>query len=345
MPCEMSGSMVSLTRRAVQLATCLAAVLVVPPHRVMPQSPSPDARSRYALLVGISDYPGTEQDLGGGPLNDVQLMRTALIDFFDFPPGNILVLTDAEATRTSIISSFVSHLGKADSGGVALFFYSGHGSQVANVGADDEGDGLDEIIVVRDSAADRFGYLIDEELGMLARLIRANRMLFILDNCYSGTGTRGAGKQPNLSALGVDLREKDQLVPDLRPSRRSVDPKRIPSHVLATMLLNAPGPLESVDPSATPPDSPILLSASAENELSYNTPVPLDDGRVVKVGLFTLALYGALARGRGAEVSFDDLIAEMRLFTRRVAAILQTSPQTPQAEGARSSLRMSEFLK
>src|SRR5690606_4892061 len=84
--------------------------------------------TRMALLVGISDYPGEDEALGGAPINDGTLMRHLLINRLGFDSSNILVLTDQRATRANIIDGFRRHLSKAGQSGSAVFFFSGHGS-------------------------------------------------------------------------------------------------------------------------------------------------------------------------------------------------------------------------
>jgi hypothetical protein len=58
-----------------------------------------DPNGKYALLVAADDYPGEDNDLGGGPTNDTQLMRQLLIAKYGFKPENIVMLKDVEANR------------------------------------------------------------------------------------------------------------------------------------------------------------------------------------------------------------------------------------------------------
>lgn len=79
---------------------------------------------------------GRHQRLSGparplsGCVNDVERMRTLLTTRIeDEGKLQLVALTDAEATREAVIGAFRSHLGQAESDDVALFYYSGHGSQ------------------------------------------------------------------------------------------------------------------------------------------------------------------------------------------------------------------------
>ena len=87
-------------------------------------------RNIYALLVGIDDYPGSVPKLEGC-VNDINAIAEYLnerIDRHNYEP-NIVRLANEEATRQAVINNFEQHLGKAGSNDVALFYYSGHGSQ------------------------------------------------------------------------------------------------------------------------------------------------------------------------------------------------------------------------
>src|SRR5690606_21033731 len=107
-----------------------------------------DPSDRYALLVGVADYPGQENDLPA-VAGDVRRMRDLLVNHFGFSEANIVVLEDDRATRENIVAAFTQHLAKAGGGGTALFYYSGHGTQlpenIALTGVlDPEQDGVDE---------------------------------------------------------------------------------------------------------------------------------------------------------------------------------------------------------
>jgi hypothetical protein len=106
------------------------------------------------------------------------------------------VLTDAEATRPAIIEGFREHLRKAMAQDVALFYYSGHGSQAPSPPEfwHLEPDRLDETLVCHDSRKPGAWDLADKELAHLIAEVAANHahVVVILDSCHSGSGTRNA---------------------------------------------------------------------------------------------------------------------------------------------------------
>lgn len=84
---------------------------------------------KLALLVGINNYPHQEQL--HGCLTDVELQRELLIHRFGFNPQDIIVLSDRQATRENIETTFIEHLSKqAQANDVVVFHFSGYGGQV-----------------------------------------------------------------------------------------------------------------------------------------------------------------------------------------------------------------------
>src|SRR4029079_17435005 len=116
-----------------------------------------------AVLVGIDDYSASRLPpaAGGGQrsvpnlegaVNDVRAVREMLVALYGFAPQDVVVLTDQAATRAAILGAVDEHLLQPSrAGDVVLFYYSGHGSQVAN-SLSDEPDHLDESIVPADWA-------------------------------------------------------------------------------------------------------------------------------------------------------------------------------------------------
>ncbi len=169
-----------------------------PPFAVTDRS----APRRLALLVGIDDYsvppgsPVTLAPLRGvrnltGAVRDVQSMARLLVETQSFVPEDVRVLSDRQATREAILNAIETDLiRRARPGDIALFYYSGHGSQVLN-SASSELDKLDESIVpadVRLGARD----ITDKELRerFLRILDRGALLTVVLDDCHSGSGAR-----------------------------------------------------------------------------------------------------------------------------------------------------------
>jgi len=162
---------------------------------------------KYAVVVGIDDYPGTSHDLRG-PTDDAMLIRDALVNRYGFPDGNIVFLRDGEATRLGIANAILRHLGQAGPNGTAVFFYSGHGTHLnENIGITgqydpESGNDRDEALAVYD------GIILDEELNYLFQQIQADHTLIMVDACFSGTVNRGG---PDAMAKFIPEEDVDAL--------------------------------------------------------------------------------------------------------------------------------------
>jgi len=86
---------------------------------------SPLYLDSHALVVGINHYQHVSPL--GYAINDAEATAKLLIDEFGFNKNNILLLTDAAATRALIIDSFLSYASKVNADDRIVFFFAGHG--------------------------------------------------------------------------------------------------------------------------------------------------------------------------------------------------------------------------
>lgn len=148
-------------------------------------SPLPDGGKKYALVIGISDYPGTGSDLSYGD-DDADAVTNVLMTKYGFSRENIAELTDSTATRSAInteVSRLKALMGKNDE---LVFFFSGHGAK----GKADDGDrsNVDQSIVIWAGTENQgFGYIWDNELKTMFSTFNPEcRIVFIFDSCLSG---------------------------------------------------------------------------------------------------------------------------------------------------------------
>jgi len=133
----------------------------------------------YALLVGINNYQYASPL--GYAINDAKATAQLLIDEFGFDEKNVLLLTDANATRARIIDSFLSYASKSDINDRILFFFAGHGHTVSGR------RGEVGFLVPYDGDMHSLSTLIRwDELTRNAELIPAKHMFFVMDACYGG---------------------------------------------------------------------------------------------------------------------------------------------------------------
>jgi hypothetical protein len=226
---------------------------------------------RYALLVGIDDYPGSGNDLRG-PVRDAEIMRDVLLDRYGFDEDKIVMLTDSDATRDNIANGIVQHLGQAGPDGLAVFFYSGHGTQVgANIGLtgvldpEPRGDGDEALYIYgydRDSSL-----LLDEEIGYLVESLPAGRALVAVDACFSGEITRGPGTSPQ--AKIVDMDDEDVAGTMSVPTEFIGDDPKIAA-ALEDLSIGF-GDLASFDEVFSNPRRHVMWGSSTEDQVSWTS--------------------------------------------------------------------------
>jgi len=199
---------------------------------------------RLALLVGINRYQSEGINRLTGCVNDVHAMKELLVSRYGFAPSDVKTLTDAEATKDSIIRQFNDHLiarGGADT--VAVFHFSGHGSQMKDA-LNLSPDGRQKTIVPYDSRIPGHFDISDDDLKDLFTKLasRVKALTVVLDSCHSGTGGRG----PGVRSIEPDLRDPPRPEPlPGRPQGRGAIAGSAPGGAIPYTLIAACGASES----------------------------------------------------------------------------------------------------
>lgn len=199
---------------------------------------------KFALLVGIDRYanlPRSEWLDGCG--NDIGLVRSMIVDRFDFPEQGVSVLLNEQATSEQIrnelrrlVECVRSRPHDAKPAQV-VFYFSGHGSRTPDQPEGDPDcdapDGYDSTLVVYDSK-EKGGEndIRDDELNKFAREICQDgraELLVALDSCHSGGGIRGITK-----FRGIDRNLERPVSVDLH--NRQINRKEVPD---GTIFLSA----------------------------------------------------------------------------------------------------------
>lgn len=142
--------------------------------------------ARYALCVGINDYPDSGADLKGC-VNDARDW-SALLSGLGY---ETVTLLDGNADKASVKAALLSLVARAKFGDRIVFTYSGHGSFVADSDGD-EPDHRDECLVLHDYK--QGGLLTDDELHTIFQARRFGVRVYVFsDSCHSGTVARFAG--------------------------------------------------------------------------------------------------------------------------------------------------------
>ena len=143
--------------------------------------PLGEGKNKYAIVIGISDYPGTENDLNFAD-DDAIDMYNALVNIYGFPRENVYLLINSNANYSAIESAVNAVKQKAKEGDEVVFFFSGHGAR----GKANDGDkeAIDEAIVSHDGK--NLVYIWDGELRDWFRDFKTTRIVFIFDSCLAG---------------------------------------------------------------------------------------------------------------------------------------------------------------
>ena len=146
-------------------------VAVAPPRPLAAPVTSALQSGTWSVVIGINDYPGTENDLHYAD-NDANDMVKAL-NLQGVEGSHILSLRDGQVTP-SVVHSAVDWLNAhAGPDAIATFFYAGHVMKVAGTSS--------EAMVTSDG-----GHVWDVDLAKWLKPLQARRAWFAFAACYSG---------------------------------------------------------------------------------------------------------------------------------------------------------------
>jgi len=164
---------------------------------------------KYAIIVGISDYPGTLSDLQYCD-DDAEDMYAALTTLYGYKSSNIHLLLDMGASFAAIQGAINDIKSKAKADDEVVFFFSGHGTN----GVADDGDRekTDEAIVSHDgNQSGSFVAIWDGQLKDWFSGFSTTRIIFIFDSCLAGgmTDLKADGRVINMACSESGLSYED----------------------------------------------------------------------------------------------------------------------------------------
>ncbi len=152
-------------------------------------------QGKFAVIIGINEYIDP----------DIESLKVASVDAMSiykiltdprgggFPRENVKILLNDEATRESITRTLGEWLpNKVKSGDTVFIFYSGHGGVEPDM-TGEEPDGNSKYIIPHDTDVDNlFSTAIQNStVSKMLQRIPSNKMIFLIDCCYSGGVTTG----------------------------------------------------------------------------------------------------------------------------------------------------------
>lgn len=153
----------------------------------------------FAVMVGVSDYGGTANNLAY-TAEDASKLAEALRREGVLNPASV-TLTDAQATVAGVRAAFDRVARQAGPNDMFLFFFSGHGMQRPGSVSATEPDGRVESIALRD------GEITDSEMATLFGRLNTRMSMLVLDSCFSGGFARNVVSRPN--TIGLFSSEED----------------------------------------------------------------------------------------------------------------------------------------
>ncbi|MEL6590620.1 MAG: caspase family protein, partial [Bacteroidota bacterium] len=282
----------------------------------------------YALLVGIDKYQAPVPPLDGC-VNDMRafgqfLQKRADRNNLDYQP---IILENEQATRINIVQKFETHLTQAGPDDIAVFYYSGHGSQEPSheVFRHIESDNKNETFVCYDSRQFDGMDLADKELATLLNVVgeKNPHILVVTDCCNSGENTRSVG----LGANDVRVRQSPDFDLD-----RDLDSYILPRTVYEQSTRSTLE-VEAGTRIVVPKTRHVHLAATHSSQLAKETHL----GGSPR-GVFTFSLLEVLENALGP-MTYHDVMRRVKSLVRQ-----RTFEQDPQLSVFQTGDDQLEFL-
>ena len=141
----------------------------------------------YALIIGIDKYQSV-QNLNYA-VKDAESIQDILVNTFDFPENNVILLKNEDATKQNILQAFSDITTKAEESDRVLIYFAGHGD------TDDlpEGGEMGYLLPVDGDNNNLFITSIAmDDLKRISLMSKAKHLLYLVDACYGGLLTIGS---------------------------------------------------------------------------------------------------------------------------------------------------------
>lgn len=153
----------------------------------------------YALLVGVGEYAEPRLDTARITAGDARLMGDVLQSpIAGYPPGQVRVLTGSDACRSSVLSALRDLASATNAQSTVVLLISGHGMSAPDGGY---------YFLTHDARYETsdtfnpFTVISNQELIRAVRQIPAQKMLILLNTCFSGV-VAGDFSAPAPTVLG-----------------------------------------------------------------------------------------------------------------------------------------------
>lgn len=160
---------------------------------------------RWAVLIGVGDYDDKDVPDLKYSEKDAELMRKVLVEQAGYQPENVKMLLGKDATIESVRSylgtTLPRQVGEKD---MVFIYFSGHGAAEPSIKGDSS-DGTEKYVLLRDSKIDNlYGSALPmSELSRIFERIQADKLLLVMDTCYSGASGGKGVLRSGMKAVGL----------------------------------------------------------------------------------------------------------------------------------------------
>jgi hypothetical protein len=206
------------------------------------------APGRWAVLIGVNDYADSKiPDLAYAEA-DVTALRDALVHSAGYDTNRIFTLINSEATVESVRTMLGTEIPrKVSPGDMVTIYFSGHGAAEPSSRGESE-DGTEKYMLLANSKVDDlYGTALPmSELARIFGRIRSDKILLLMDSCYSGAVQgqrlmRGGTPVARLSDDYLSRLSRSQgtvVITASRASERSLESPTLRHGVFTHYLLN-----------------------------------------------------------------------------------------------------------
>ncbi len=266
-----------------------------------PSAPVPEplpsyVREKFALIVGVGDFKDPQIPKLQFAAKDAEDLAEVLQDprHGHFKPENVILLTNAKATRANILNALQDLFLKVQENDLVFMYVSSHGSQKQT----DKGlMGIGYIVTydtqVKNIWVDALDY---EGFSQRAAILKARRKVVFLDTCFSGQASAGS-KALSIEGVGVDREtaklflsgEGTYVITSSKDNERSFESDSLKNSYFTYFLM------EALKKGTEPPTIKEIFSyltqrvpeAVAQEKKSFQHPqmVPADGPGDVRIGV------------------------------------------------------------
>lgn len=276
----------------------------------LPATAAGPIKNKYALVMGVGRFQNPKIAPLEFAASDAKTFANFLIREAGFPPGNVYLFTEQQATRANIKQAMEQIKAKAGPDDLVVIFMSSHGTPPDKYGGVHVVT-YDTVVEPRHRVWETA--ISDEMIKDFVQSSRSQRFIMVTDACYSN------GAYKNISGFlpsgGKSLGVEDDEAYGMS--------KEYGARLLgAKDLIVTDMPRPSQKTAGTPAFGKVLISASGPNEKSW-------EDKSIRHGYFTYYFLEGLKR-HGTAVQ-DAFFYAKPLVSQRVRQDKQGASQTPQA--------------